>query len=273
MPEDAEAIEVQEGLKGLHAHMEVDFGDLDNLLYALFLMTQETSTQYLAAKRSFFDSERTFSDAKEKERANEMQKQLDLSKKVGTWDTVEKSLVSFGLIAAGIAGIAMGAIPLGVAAITVGTLMVVDQLLDDVAKKAVASWLAKGNTEDQQVWVDRIHLFCAATSIALSLGLAAPVAAQYGMTVTAKYAAQFLLAGSRACATGVKGVYEWLHSNQKALMMELDATCTLAQKSVNRLIFEIQQICNTLYQLYENMHQIESNRDKLSRQMLRLHES
>ncbi len=274
IPNDAGADVVDIGLKGMkNLIAPVDDSAIDDLVHSLFLITQETSTEYLVAKREFFNAERAFSDTKEKERMEEIQKQIVLSKKVGTWESVEKSLVSFGLIAAGIAGIAMGAVPMGIAAVSVGTLMVVDQLLDDKAKRVVAGWMAKGNKEDEQLWVDRIHLFCAATSMALSLGLAAPVAAQYGMSIATKYATQLTLTVARASAGGVKSVYEWMNSNQKALMIELDAVCTLAQKSVNRLVFEIQESCNTLYQLYENMHRIESNRDKLSRQMLRLQDN
>lgn len=270
VPKDAGPEVVDVGLNGMKGLVLPDESAIDDLLQALFVVTQETSTAYLAAKREFFNAERAFSDTKEKERTQEMQKQIAMSKKVGTWESVEKSLVSFGLIAAGVAGISMGAVPVGIAAVTVGTLMVVDRLLDDKAKKVVASWMAKGDKESQELWVDRINLCCAATSLALSLGLAAPVAATYGMSVATKYGAQLALSVAKAGAGGVKSVYEWMNNNQKALMMELDAACALSQKSVNRLIFEIQETCNTLYQLYENMHRIESNRDKLSRQMLRL---
>lgn len=271
MPKDAGPDVVDIGLDRMRALVVPEESAIDDLVQALFVVTQETSSAYLAAKREFFNAERSYSDAKEKERTQEMQKQIALSKKVGTWEAVEKSLISFGLIAAGVAGISMGVVPLGIAAVAVGTLMVVDQLLDDKAKKVVASWMARGDKESQELWVDRINLCCAATSLALSLGLAAPVAAAYGMTVATKYGAQLALTVAKAGAGGTKSVYEWMNNNQKALMMELDAACALAQKSVNRLIFEIQETCNTLYQLYENMHRIESNRDKLSRQMLRLH--
>ena len=275
MPKDAGPDVVDVGLNGMKGlvipdNFATDDTAIDDLVQALFVVTQETSTAYLAAKREYFNAERAYSDTKEKERTQEMQKQIAMSKKVGTWAAVEKSLVSFGLIAAGVAGITMGAVPIGIAAVTIGTLMVVDQLLDDKAKKVVASWMAKGDKEAQEVWVDRINLCCAATSLALSLGLAAPVAASYGMSVATKYGAQLALTVAKAAAGGTKSVYEWMNNNQKALMMELDAVCALSQKSVNRLIFEIQETCNTLYQLYENMHRIESNRDKLSRQMLRL---
>ncbi len=270
MPDDADADDVQVGLKGLGALVKPDESQIDDLVHALFLITQDTSTQYLSAKRDFFTAERAYSDSKEKERSDEMQKQIATSQKVSTWDTVEKSLSSFGLIAGGAVAISMGFVPVGIAAVTVGTLMVVDTLLDDKAKKVVATWMSRGSIEDQQMWVERIQLFCAASSMALSLGLAAPVAAKYGMTIATKYGAQLALTVGRATAGGVKGVYEWINSNQKALMMELDAICALSQKSINRLMFEIQESCNTLYQLYENMHRIESNRDKLSRLMIKL---
>lgn len=259
MPEDAGIEVVQEGL-----------GELDDLVHGTFLNVQQTTSEYLVAKRSYYTAERSFSEAKDKERTEEFQKQVALSKKVGTWDSVEKSLVSLGLVAAGVAGISMGAVALGITAVAIGTLMIVDQLLDETVKKTVASWMARASNEEQEAWLDRINLATAATSMALSLGLAAPVAMHFGMTVAAKYAGQLALTTARASASGVKTVYEWMHNNQKALMIELDAVCTLSQKSVSRLIFELQETCRTIMELYENMHRIEQNKDKLWRQMMRL---
>ena len=273
MPKDAGSEVVIEGLKGMEQLLPFDHGAIDDSIHELFLSSQETFSKTLVATRDYFKAVRFESEAVDKERIDEMQKQIAMSKKVGTWDSVEKALVSFGLIAAGIAGITMGIPLLGIAAAAVGTLMVVDQLLDDKAKKAVAGWLAKGDTEAQEMWVNRIHFFCAATSMALSFGLAAPVAVQYGMHVTTKFGAKLALSVAQGAASGVKSVYEWMNSNQKALLMELDVVCTLAQKNLNRLITGIQQMVDTISKLYENMHRIEDNRDKLSRQMLRLHGS
>lgn len=242
--------------------------DVDDMLHEMLLSIIQQSSSYLQVKRNFFDTERTFSDVQEQERTEHMKTQLNTSKNVGTWNTVEKSLVSFGLIAAGIAGIATGNVPLGVTAVVVGTLLVIDQVLEDKAKVALASWMARGEQEQERMWLDRIQLFCAVTSLGLSLGLAAPAAVSMGSAV----AGQITLAMStaRGVASGVKSVHEWRYTTQKELATALDLACTLAQKSVNRVVFDIQEICNTLYQLYENMHQVEEKREQIARLMLRL---
>jgi len=272
-PEDADYDEVRLGVDSLRELIDREGDLVDDQVHALFLLIQDAFTERLATTRDLLVAERTYSDQIEKKRSDEIEKQLALTKDVSTWTMVEKSLSTIGLIAAGVAGITAGAIPLGAAAITLGVLQLLDQIMEEKAKKTIALWMARATNEEQQAWLDRIHLFSAAAAMAISFGIAAPVAAQYGVAVATKYAAQIALQVAQTGATGVKGVYEWLLSNQKALMIELDAFCTLAQKNVNKLFYDLQERSNVIYELYKNMHDIESKRDSLSRQMLRIQNS
>ncbi len=273
-PEDADPEEVNVGVNSLRELVERDTTDLvDDQVHALFLLIQDAFTERLAITRDLLVQERTYSDSIEKKRSDEVEKQLTLTKNVSTWTTVEKSLSTIGLIAAGVAGIAAGAVPLGAFAVTLGVLELLDQVMEEKAKKTIALWMAQGNKESQAEWLDRIHLFTAATSMAISFGIAAPIAAQYGVAVATKYGAQLALQVAKTGAGGVKSVYEWMLTNQKALMIELDAFCTLSQKNVNKLFFDLQERSNVIYELYKNMHDIESKRDSLSRQMLRIQNS
>lgn len=260
----------REGMKSLLRPSEdMPEMDVDDMLHEMLLSIIQQSSSYLQVKKNFFDTERSFSDTKEKERTDHIKSQVETGKSIGRWDNVEKSLVSFGLIAAGIAGIATGNVPLGVTAIVVGTLLAVDQLMEDRAKIQVASWIARGDQEQERVWLDRIQMFCAATSLGLSLGLGGYGAVKLGMGAAQGFI-QLGMATAKGITTGVKSVNEWRFNVQRSVSTELDLACTVAQKSVNRVVFDIQEICNTLYQLYENMHQVEEKREQIARLMLRL---
>jgi len=260
----------REGMKNLlRTTEEKPTMDVDDMLHEMLLSIIQQSSNFLQVVKNFFDSERTFSDMKEKERSAHITSQVETGKTIGKWDTVEKSLVSFGLIAAGIAGIATGNIPLGVTAIVVGTLLAADQILEDRAKIAVSSWIARGDQEQERIWLERIQILCAATSLGLSLGLGGYGAVKLGMGVTQSFI-QLGMVTAKGVASSVKSVNEWRYNVQRSVSTELDLACTVAQKSVNRVVFDIQEICNTLYQLYENMHQVEEKREQIARLMVRL---
>ncbi len=233
------------------------FADVDDLVYHLILQVIEGSNDYLAAKKAFFESERRWSDVKEQERLVETQRQVDATHTVNTWGKVEQSIASFGLIASGIAGICTGMIPLGIAAIAVGTLMALDQILDDKCKTIVASWIARGDAEEEKSWVNRIQFFCGWASFGLSIGLTGPAAIQMARAVA-----------DAVVKTG-HGYYSWQLNVQKSFVMEVDAACRIAQKSVDTLFQEIQEICNSLYQLNENLQHIEENKRNIVRALLR----
>lgn len=260
----------REGMKGLlRPSDDMPEMNVDDKLHEMLLAIIQQSSSYLQVIKNFFDTERAFSDTKEKERTDHIKSQVETGKSIGRWDNVEKSLVSFGLIAAGIAGIATGNVPLGVTAIVVGTLLAMDQLMEDRAKIQVASWIARGNLEEERLWLERLQLTCAAASLGLSLCLGGLGAAQLGQGVAQGFI-QLGMSTAKGVASGVKSVNEWRFNVQRSISTELDLACTVAQKSVNRVVFDIQEICNTLYQLYENMHQVEEKREQIARLMLRL---
>jgi hypothetical protein len=256
----------EEGKVGLTNFLQpveiTDFAtDIDDLVHDLLITLARDSTNYVQAKRQFFDLERKWSDQKEAEKTAELQSQVDSAKTVNTWGRVEQSLASVGLIASGIIGLVaaptgIGAV-LGASAIVVGGVLLVEQLLDDAAKKMVASWIAPGNQEEQAVWVNRMQLFCGLGSFALSLGASPSSALQVALNV------------SKGVVNTTKDVFEYRLSVQRSVVMELDAESRLAQKSVDTLFSEIQEICNTIYQFHENLHHIEEKRQQVAHSMLR----
>src|SRR5262245_9127386 len=79
LPEDADSDLVDRGRRGLKELVEGDEGFIDDLVHALFLITQESSTERLATTRDLLNAERAYSNAIEKERSDEIQKQIALS--------------------------------------------------------------------------------------------------------------------------------------------------------------------------------------------------
>lgn len=239
-----------------------EFADVDDLVHFMILQVIQGNNSYLAAKRTFFDSERNFSNAKEEERTEAIKKETEAYHTANTWGKVERSLSSVGLVATGIAGIAAGFVTMGASAVAVGSLFAVDQLLDDKLKRVVASWIARDDGESEKNWVQRIDHFCGLVSLGMSLFTASPDAiVQAAMAVTG------------AVAKTTKGVLDWRLEGQKALVMELDLVCKLSQKSVDTLVMEIQEICTDLYQLHDNIHHIEEQKRKVIHSLLQFAET
>ncbi|MBS0635707.1 MAG: hypothetical protein JSR37_09615 [Verrucomicrobia bacterium] len=244
-PEDAGSDILKLGIQGL-----------DDLLHALYLASEEVLTDRLAINRTFLESERKISDEIEKERMEAIKKDIADSKNVSAWNTLEKSLSALGLIAAGIATLGAGAALMGTAAIGTGVLLLIDRFLDDAANKTVAAWVARGDQEDELRWRERLHFLCAATSFALSVGLAPQAAIRFGMSA------------AKASVTGVKTFYEWRANNKRAFMLELEAASNLSQKNINRIISDMQLGCSDLYRLHDIMHKVQERERSVGSAML-----
>lgn len=239
--------------------------DIDDLVHDLLTSLARDSSSYAQTKRQFLEQERAWSDQKEAEKITQLQNQIDSAKTVNAWGKVEQSLASIGLIASGIiclsaAPTGVGAV-LGTSAIAFGSMLLIDQILDNAAKKVVASWIAKDSQEEQSAWVNRIELFCGLSSFALSVGTSPSSAVQLAMNI------------SKSVVGGVKDVAEWRLSAHKALNIELDAETRVAQKSVDTIITGIQEICDTIRQFHENLHHIEEKRQQVAHSMLRFAET
>lgn len=258
---------LEEGTKELKSIFADDEGntiDVEDLLHKILLEYTAESTERLSTQKQWLELERKWMDNDEKTRSVVLDKHIEGLQSAASWGTVAKSLASFGLIASGMAGLAATTVAgaavvapgLAIGSIVAGTCLALDQLLDDKAKKLVASWMARGNQERQEIWLDRIHFFCAAVSCALSFGLKADVAVQIALNV------------SKTAVTATQTIVEYRTSRNKALLIELDAACRIAQKNVENTMNSLQDTCSTIYQYYENIHHIEDNRTKLARLML-----
>lgn len=249
----------EEGLKGLSMVFNDENGNPippEDLIFAALKALATLNTQSLAIKKEAIEKQESWMQREEKRRENAYDKHFASVSSANSWGRVARSMTSFGLIASGVAGLAAGAGAIAVSSVVVGTCFVIDQLLDDKVKKLVASWMARGEKESQEVWLNRIHLFCAVTSFAMSMGIGAGHAAQIAMNLP------------KSIVTSVKGVVDWRVGSHKALLVELDDACRTAQKSLEAMLNELQDISSSVYQFYDNIHHIEEMRKKLQSLML-----
>lgn len=236
---------------------DIDSTSLEALHSSCMLAALEVFQKGLKIDRDRLNLERSYLETIEDDRMQEMTKQASLNHKRGIWNNVEKVLLTAGLIAAGIAGIAIGAVALGSAAILVGALLTLDHVLDDAAKKAVASWMAKGDKERQDTYMMRINLFCSGVTMALSLSISPAHALMYGVKV------------AQTATSAVKSVYEWRQNMHKGVMIGLGALASISQQEVNNMISYLQNSVKTLMRHNEMTHDVEESNDDLWRDVAR----
>ncbi len=257
---------VKNGMEYLEAFMSDDSdAEIDLLTNAIFLIAQDSSKDALDAQRQLLAAVHTYSEAKNRTRLDEMQKQSDLTKKVGFMDTIQKGFSSFGLIGTGLLTALAGSTIPGAALVIGGTLFLVDQLLDDKAKKTVATWVARGNKESEEMWVERIHLFCSVTSAGLSLGFAPQIAAGLGKN-TASAVANVALGVAQGGAKTIKSSYDSRLKLQRGFMVELDAACNFAQKDFNRVTSSMQLSINTVREFIAHHSQVQGEQESIIHQ-------
>ncbi len=264
LPRQLSNQEIQSAASDLESFFKDENGnsiDIGDLLHKILLIFTEETTDRLVTQRQWLNLERQWMQDLEEKRTHVFDKHIAGQHTAHSWSTVAKALSSFGLLATGVAGLAAGtatviASGIAIASVVTGACLVLDQLLDDKAKKLVASWIARGDKERQEVWVDRIHFFCGAACCALSLGLNPKTAIEIAMNV------------SRTALTAGQTITEFRTSRHRALIIELDAACRIQQRELQNKVSELQETCNSIYQYYENIHHIEDMQSRLSRQML-----
>ncbi len=171
---------------------------------------------------------------------------------------------SVPLLAAGITAICastgMGIVALGIAGTAVGGLMILDSVLDDPAKKALADALGKGNTESTQTWLGRISLATGIASLACSIGLT------WGSAGLLSKGAQFAItaaqSGSQAFAQGTGAFTQWRANTQNALMLELEDELRRSGKKVKDEFATVKQLeknIKDLFDMFEASMKIHAN--------------
>lgn len=234
--------------------------DPENLLIIAIQQITSLTTSHLQLKQNIVTNERNFLMAEEARRTSANEAYYASINNSSSVNKVTKALTSFGLMASGVASLAAGFSAVSFGAIVVGGCLLLDQILDDKAKTLVASWIARGDHEIEQKWVERIHIAFAVTSAALSFGLSKDKAIEIGKGI------------ATAAVTGTKGIVDYKLGNHKALMTELEEACRDNQKSFDGLLTELQDLCDAIHQYYDDLHHIEEMRMKLSHLMTKFTE-
>jgi len=238
-------------------HKLTDNLEADEMLHELVLKVAADTTTYLRVQQERLHLERGWQKSVQDERFKAFDAHFAKMQTAMSWNKVSQSLTSFGLLASGIASLALGVSTLGVGAAVIGGLLVIDQLLDNVMKTTVASWLARKDTEKQEVWLNRIQIFCALVSTALSFGLNASQAVQIAMKVAS------------TAVTATKGIVDWRVNTHRALIIELDAACRDSEKDIDERIRFMQYVIDAIHQSYDNVHHIDLAKSRVVRELLR----
>jgi hypothetical protein len=156
-------------------------------------------------------------------------------------------MVPLSLVAAGVASMfATGGFSLVAAgAIAVGSILFLDTVLDNKAKQAVASALAKGNGEDTQTWFQRI---CMITSLTV-FGMGVFVPGSIAVTL-ATNASQVALNVTKA-GTG------YLLNHQKARLIESEKDWEDSGHNMREMLGEVDRQVKSVQDMFELLSELQ----------------
>jgi len=217
----------------------------------LFLLQSANFSQFLEVKKIHLAIEKAFSEKNENARLAQIEKQHKDLENIGMVERINQGLTTFGLVASGVGGLLAGQYVLGTAAVLCGTLFAVDQVLDDVTKKTVISWIYKGAEKDQKFVSEQVSFFCGISSYLLSIGLQGPMVATIAMKIT-----DIIL-------TSVRGGLEHKHNLGQAVFIELNHACDKSRHKIETIINSTQRCMDTVFQFYENLSHVQKRRSKV----------
>lgn len=159
------------------------------------------------------------------------------------------SVVIAGVISCATGGV--GIVALGAAAL--GALFFIDCLFDDVAKKSLASLLARGEREEQEMWLQRIQLVSSVLSMCLNMGTSIPQALQIA-TVVSETALEGIQAGCNAS-----------RDSAKARLIELKGSFEISKNSSDELLQQWEKIMTGIWERYELFQNVQKARSETTR--------
>jgi hypothetical protein len=173
--------------------------------------------------------------AKEHDVCNTYQKRHDFAHKAADL-ILPLSLVAEGVVAVFATGV--GIMPLGAAAF--GAFLLLDTILDNKAKEALASLLGRGSEEETKSWFQRICLVTSLTTFGMSFLL------------TGSQAVSLASNAAKVALTCTEAGTESVLNNQKARLIESEKQWTDSRRCVKGLFENVDlqvQSVNTLFEL------------------------
>lgn len=163
------------------------------------------------------------------------------------------ALETLPMITTGVAALASGGgVGLSVVAIggiIIGTLMFLDVILDDPAKKMLANALGKGDTEKTQTWMGRILLATGITALLCSVGLGSIATGALSQGV--KIAVSTAAAVSETAAHGAQIFTERRANAQNALMIEIESALHDSDKKTHADLATLKSLEKNIKELFD----------------------
>lgn len=191
----------------------------------------------------------------EDQRHDKIKEKVNASKRLSIASLVQETLVSAALMTSGTVMIATGAtaaaVATGAAAIFLSVIAVVDKYCEDATKRKIASFIARGNEEQKEIWQNRLKTFFGVANFCLAMGLSGKTAVEVGMKV------------AQGTVAGTKGLLEWRQNLKQAVIMELDAACQEEQTNYDMLMQELERIINLVRRFEQNIHLVETKLEQI----------
>ena len=156
-------------------------------------------------------------------------------------------MVPLSLVAAGVASmIATGGFSIVAAgAIAVGSILFLDTVLDNKAKQAVASALAKGNGEDTQTWFQRICMITSLTVFAM------------GVFVPGSNAVTLATNASQVALNVTQAGTGYLLNNQKARLIESEKLWEDSGRNMQEMLGEVDRQVKSVQDMFELLSELQ----------------
>lgn len=234
---------------------KVTCDSIDSLIHEIHLWLIKTNTSHLKLQKSYLLAEQKHGDVHEEQKIKQFGEVQHATHHVKGAQTIEKVTGAANLAIAAATTIISGFTPLAFGALIIGGLFTIDALMDDVAKKQIASWMSQGSTEAKADWLGRIHLFCGIISLGLSFGLTGPQAVQIALKVGHSTIA--------AIKSGLDHQLNHLHAG----VVELEAATRRSDIHQSHFVKALEENTKNIYDHYKALHAAEEQRQSAFRML------
>jgi len=234
-----------------------DLRPLDVLFFEIMKIMESETTSAVKTREMLLSAHKEWQHTLEKEMVLSSEKSRQSQSASNFFTRMSQAIGPLSVIIAGVVSCVtggVGIVALGAAAI--GALFFIDCLFDDVAKKAIASLLARGEKEEKEAWLQRIRLVSSIISLCLNMGTGLPQALQIAATV------------SQTALEGIQAGCGYSRDSAKARLLELNGSFEISKNSSDLLLQKWEQIMNGILERYELFMSIQKARSETAKQII-----
>ena len=230
---------------------------IDVLFFEIMKIMEQESSSASKSRERLLIAQKEWQHCLEKQMLHSSEKARQAQNTSSFFTRISQALGPLSVIAAGSFALAtggVGIVALSVAAI--GALLFLDCLLDDAAKKSIASLLARGDKESQESWLQRIRLVSSVVSMCLNMGTSIPQAIQIAQLV------------SQTTLEGLQAGYTHSKDTAKAKLLELKTSFEVSKDSSDQLLQKWEQIVSGVLERYQLFMSVQKARSESLKQII-----